>query len=70
MSETKKSRYEETKVVRELSKHPDIIMPKDGKLIKLVHGPKSRAGLGNKTKGKLDFLVNYCGYKTTWSSLD
>lgn len=63
----KKSKYEEHIVLAQLAKKHDIYIPKDGeKTIQLLYGNMAKGDIGIKTRGKIDFLVNYKGYRTQW----
>lgn len=49
-------RVDQTNTIKILS---DKVINKDGEV---VDNPKKRFDLGNKSWGKIDFLVNHCGY--------
>lgn len=51
--------HTEEKVLRILRKNPDVRVNVSDKIIVIK---KDSSRIGNKTLGKLDFLVNYCGY--------
>jgi hypothetical protein len=59
-------KYDEQKVIAQLSKKHDVkiksnqILVLNGKSTKGIFQPIN--DLGNKSWGKIDFLVNYCGY--------
>jgi hypothetical protein len=52
--------YSEASVVDQLDRKADIRI--QGKDIQIQYGESSRGDVGIKAKGKIDFLVNYCGY--------
>lgn len=54
------SKYNETDTVRQLSKKTDISI--EGKRIILNTGKNRKDDVGIKSRGKIDFLTNYCGY--------
>jgi len=55
----KKSRdYEEQKVVKDLQKKHDLDI--NGKQIRELRDGKGDVGI--KSRGKIDFLIKYCGY--------
>ena len=54
-------KYDEMSVVRALSKNPDVKIINRGN-IKVVEVVKNSQYCGNTTWGKIDFLVNHCGY--------
>ena len=54
-------KYDEMSVVRALSKNPDVRITNRGNL-KVVEVVKNSQYCGNNTWGKIDFLVNHCGY--------
>lgn len=62
-------KYDEMSVVRALSKNPDvsIVNRGSGKCIEIV---KNSQFCGNGTWGKIDFLVNHCGYYYTFIDLN
>lgn len=60
-------KYDEISVVRALSKNPDVTITNKGNL-KVVEVVKNSQWCGNGTWGKIDFLVNHCGY--TYCSID
>lgn len=59
-------KHDEQKVIAQLSKKHDVkiksnqILVLNGKSTKGIFQPIN--DLGNKSWGKIDFLVNYCGY--------
>ena len=62
-------KYDEMSVVRALSKNPDVsvVNRSGGKCIEIV---KNSQYCGNGTWGKIDFLVNHCGYYYTFIDLN
>lgn len=54
-------KYDEMSVVRALSKNPDVKITNHGNL-KVVEVVKHSQYCGNTTWGKIDFLINHCGY--------
>jgi endo-1,4-beta-mannosidase len=56
--------YKEDEVLRSLSKKHDVKI--DGYTIYVLNGKSKRQpmshDLGNGSWGKIDYLVNYCGY--------
>lgn len=50
--------YQEDKVVAQINRKADINV--NGRQIQEIIGGKGDVGIG--TKGKIDFLVNYCGF--------
>lgn len=54
-------KYDEMSVVRALSKNPDVKISNRGNL-KVVEIVKGSQYCGNGTLGKIDFLINHCGY--------
>lgn len=54
--------YIESEVVRSLSKKSDISISQGQKQIVENWGPSAKGDVGIKSKGKINFLVNYCGY--------
>lgn len=57
--------YQEDEVVnhlRNLRKH-DLYIPKDRKEVQVLIGSSARNDVGVRTRGKLDFLGKYCGYR-------
>lgn len=64
----KKSKYEEQTVLAQLAKKHDINIPRGGKNIQLLFGNMAKGDIGIKTRGKLDFLTNYCGYVASWTT--
>lgn len=54
-------KYDEMSVVRALSKNPDVKITSHGTL-KVIEVVKGSTYCGNGTLGKIDFLINHCGY--------
>lgn len=54
-------KYDEMSVVRALGKNPDVKITNRGN-IKVIEVVKNSQYCGNTTWGKIDFLVNHCGY--------
>lgn len=62
-------KYDEMSVVRTLSKNPDVKITNKGNL-KVVEIVKGSQYCGNSTLGKIDFLINYCGYTRCFIDID
>lgn len=60
MSERKVKNYLEHEVVAQLRKKPDLNII--GKQIQENSGDSCKGSVGIKSRGKIDFLVKYCGY--------
>jgi len=69
-----KKKHNESDVIRSLSRKRDIsikgktllILSKDvwsKRINDYAPNPRKRNDLGNKSWGKIDFLMKYCGYK-------
>ena len=54
--------YDEGEVVRSLNKKNDIRINQGQKEIVETRGPSASRDVGIKSRGKISFLVNYCGY--------
>lgn len=52
--------YKEHEVVAKLQQKHDINIK--GTTIELLKGSGAKNDVGNGSKGKIDFLTNYCGY--------
>lgn len=52
--------YNEHQVVMELGRKADLRI--QGRQIQHLNGTSSKGDVGIKSKGKIDFLVRYCGY--------
>ena len=52
--------YQIDEVLRALSKKKDVRI--DNKQIFVIVGDNAQNDLGNGSQGKIDYLVNYCGY--------
>lgn len=64
---TRKFKHTEDEVLKALSKKRDVRVNRQSKEVYLLtgtnpHYPKSD-DLGNSSWGKIDFLVNHCGYR-------
>jgi hypothetical protein len=63
-------KHEESKVVSQLSKKHDVRVTQNRQVL-LLNGTSNKGqyqlshDLGNKSWGKIDFLVNHCGYRRT-----
>lgn len=61
-------KYDEVSVVRVLNNNPGIISINTvEKVIKIA---KDARFVGNKTNGKIDFLINYCGYLKSYIDIN
>lgn len=56
--------YSEYEVVDQLNKKADIRIT--GSTIQILYGNASKGDVGIKSKGKIDFLIHYCGYRKTY----
>lgn len=73
-------KHSETEVCRQLAKKNDCKVHQSHRTVEIlsdtVHdkeqntipNPKKKHDLGNKSWGRIDFLVNYCGYRTRYVS--
>lgn len=59
--------YQEHEVVYSLNKKHDVKVSGTHKQVFLLHGHQAVGDLGNKSKGKIDFLRKYCGYSVMWT---
>ncbi len=57
-----KANYDEQTVVAQLNKKADIQIDSDSSAIQIIKEPHGRGDIGIKSKGKIDFLTNHCGY--------
>lgn len=57
----RKQKYEVDEVLKKLDKKSDLKIDKNMKVIQVVRGNNT---CGNGTWGKIDFLVNYNGWKS------
>lgn len=55
--------YKEYDVVAQLSKKSDISI--NGRIIQILSGKGAKGDIGIKSRGKIDFLIHYCGYMKT-----
>jgi len=60
MAERKVRDYVEHEVVAQLRKKADLDIV--GKQIQENNGPSCKGDVGIKSRGKIDFLIKYCGY--------
>lgn len=60
------SKYREFEVRDQLQRKHDIRI--QGNNILCLKGKSAKGDVGIKSKGKIDFLVNYCGYFFTFVS--
>lgn len=61
MSAERKNRgYVEHEIVNQLNRKADLRII--GKQIQELTDERAKGDVGNSTKGKIDFLVNFCGY--------
>jgi hypothetical protein len=58
--ERKTRGYTEDQVLQDLKKKNDIRVV--GKQIQQLSSDSAKGDVGNSSKGKIDFLVKYCGY--------
>lgn len=63
---TKNKGYEEYEVVRNLNKKHDVKVNPEEHSIKMLYGKLAKGDVGIRSKGKIDFLVNYKGYRKSW----
>ena len=61
-----KGKYNEYEVVEQLQEKHDIRI--QGNNIFCLRGQAAKCDVGIKSRGKIDFLVNYCGYFFTFVS--
>ena len=54
----------ESEVVVSLNEKHDIKII--GGSIYCLYGERAKCDIGNKSKGKIDFLTEYCGYRLLW----
>lgn len=54
-------KYDEVNVVKILNENPDIRVSN-----KVVEIKKDATNIGNSTHGKIDYLINYCGYEIAY----
>lgn len=59
----KQRNYEETSVVHALNQKHDCRVSGANKKIEILKEPNGKGDIGNKSKGKIDFLSKYCGYQ-------
>lgn len=59
--------YNELDVLRDLHKKHDLRVFLETRQIVMLYGSSVRGDIGIKTKGKIDFLINYQGYKKSWT---
>lgn len=59
-------KHEESKVVRSLQNKRGLEIQGFKKLIIETFGHKDPSDIGIKSRGKISFLVNYCGYNHIW----
>lgn len=57
--------HNEWQVLKSLQKKHDISI--DGRIIKVLWGKEAKGDIGNKTKGKIDYLSHYHGYHVTFT---
>ncbi len=63
----KHKNYTEDEVLRILSKKTTLKVIRERSTISVnVSGPSYKGDVGNGTKGKLDFLSNYCRWIVIW----
>jgi len=59
----KEFKYDEDQAIRILSKKRDLKIDVNKKTIKIQRDPtRKRNDLGNGSWGKIDFLINHCGF--------
>ena len=54
--------YNESEVINALSKKHDVFIPAESKEVRVLKGHSASNDIGIKSKGKIDFLLHYCGY--------
>ena len=59
-----KGKYDESTVVSQLQQKHDIRI--QGNNIFCLRGSEAKCDVGIKSRGKIDFLVNFCGYFFTF----
>jgi hypothetical protein len=60
--------YDEEQVVRQLNKLHDVFIELGSGNIMLLFGNKAKGDVGIKSRGKIDFLVNFRGYRKQWTN--
>jgi len=58
--------YDEFNVVGTLNKKHDCRVSGANKKIEILKEPNGKGDIGNKSKGKIDFLSKYCGYQVVF----
>lgn len=58
---SRKNKYKVDEVIRTLSKKHDCKIV--GIEVQVLKGPSAKHDLGNKSHGKIDFLVNHRGFR-------
>ena len=53
--------YSEHEIVNHLSRKNDLRIGQN-RDIQLLYGDSAKGDIGIRTRGKLDFLINHCGY--------
>jgi hypothetical protein len=59
--------YSEDRVVADLSRKGDILIPRGSREIRILWGQGSKGDVGIKSRGKIDFLVKNHGYVKIWT---
>lgn len=57
-------KYTELQVVEQLQRKADIRI--SGNNVMIMSGDRAKGDIGIKSRGKIDFLVNHCGYFYTF----
>ena len=67
-STKKHKNYIEHEVVASLKQKHDIYFPTQFRQIQILKGKDAKGDIGIKSRGKTDFLVNFCGYSRIFVS--
>lgn len=57
-----RKQYSEEEVLRALKKKNDVLVDSTKKKVFVIIGDKASNDLGNGSQGKIDYLINHCGY--------
>lgn len=58
----KTANYNQETVVAQLNKKNDVFIPSEENVIYIKREPAASHDIGIKSKGKIDFLLHYCGF--------
>lgn len=61
-------KYDEDTVVRQLSQKHDVRVNMVTGTIEILRDPYGKSDIGIKSKGKIDYLVNFRGFKVFFTS--